>query len=141
MKKLLYCILIVLTGCKEADLGQTQIENWVKDNTAEKEFSTKFNNGYGAIHTAGMMNINIKDIGTIEIDDETTRSVVVKISYVEAYHKVGETKTKDKNRTCRFIFKRSTDGKWYLSSIKGNRNKPFSSWMQSIQSKNDKVPL
>lgn len=146
MKKILLILCIVITGCNtntEKDLEQSQMEAWIRANTIElsDSYSTTFDNGYGAKHRASMNNIKLTEIGQIEIVDDYTRSIYATLAYKEMYNNGNYNKDNAKTNTCVFVFKKSTDGKWYLSAIHGDNNRPFYTWMKEIKDRNKKKPI
>lgn len=144
MKKLLFFpAIILMMSCTPTDLSQEQIEKWVRTNTVEQgtSYTTNFKNNYGANHSASMDGITITNMGQLEIDDENTRSIFVDFKYLEVYFNGSYTDKDNEKRSCRFVFKKSTDGKWYLSNIRGDSNRPFGSWIGQIKKRNEKEPI
>ncbi|MEP0264208.1 hypothetical protein [Dokdonia sp.] len=142
MKKYLLIPFLFLIACSaNNDLEQAQIENWIVENTKETRFSTRLKNNYGATHRVTMENIRVSDIGLLNIVDETTRNIAAEVRYQEDYYNGDWSKKNDRQVICVFIFKKSTDDKWYISYIQGNNDYTFSKWVNHIFKKNKRKPI
>jgi hypothetical protein len=143
MKKMFILALLVLSACAEQgkkELDQQEVEEWI-ESVIPRKIRTSFDNGYGALHTAEMEEITVKEMGLLQIEDENNRFIPVTIEYKEFYTIRGNTDQETKTRKCFFIFTKSTDEKWYLSEVTGDRKLPVLNWRKKIMKEHQKKPL
>ena len=112
-------VVIVISSCGSKELSQADVEAWIAEHMADfTEFSTESN---GRRKYRGrdnnIWNVRADQIGIIKIDDEATISVPVTLLYTGSISH-SYKKSKQRENTVTFIFQKSTDDQWYLSSIK-----------------------